>query len=185
MCTESLSTTFAEIQKKLSLSPYLEEICISIYNKNISKGLVENYLTEYNVNKSLAKVDFIHLIFEYIKVALEDNVLTVEEREDVKYLKQIFSIQPGEIYFHSKANVESTIACQMTRIYEDSYVTEEEALLKVDLQEVFDISFDQMNEFAKIEAGISIQKGADPKNLDIFFTHKEYFEIRGNSKYSL
>jgi hypothetical protein len=33
-----------------------------------------------------------------------------------------------------------------------NFVTDEEALLKVDLQEIFDLSFDQMNNYSKIQA---------------------------------
>lgn len=48
----------------------------------------------------------------------------------------------------------------------------------MDLQEIFDLSFDQMNDYAKVEPAISIQKGADSKSLDVFFTHKEFFKLK-------
>jgi hypothetical protein len=40
----------------------------------------------------------------------------------------------------------------------------------LDLQELFDLSLDQMNEYSKKKAIASIQKGAAAEDLDIFFT---------------
>jgi len=87
----------------------------------------------------------------------------------------------GDFYFHNKQNVENIITYQLTRIYQDNFITEEEALFKVDLQEIFDLSFDQMNDYSKKEASLSIQQGADPTDLDVFFTQKEYFKLKSAS----
>ena len=122
-------------------------------------------------------MDFLHLIFEYIKITLEDDILTGTEKENIKFLKILFRIQPGDFYFHNKKEIEATIASQLSRIYQDNYITDEESLLKVDLQEIFDLSFDEMNDYSKVEASISIQKGTDPKHLDVFFTNNEYFKL--------
>ncbi len=178
MDTEDLSISFLEIEEKLSLSAYLKEICSSIIDKTINKKSIDEILNKYGVSHSLVKVDFICLIFEYIRIALEDNILTIIEKENIKFLKLLFHIQHGDFYFHNKTDVEATITYQLARIYADDYITDEEALLKVDLQEIFDLSFDQMNDYAKIEASVSIQKGVDPKNLDIFFPSKEYFKLK-------
>lgn len=178
MDKENLSISFQEIEKKLFLSDYLQEICSAIITKSISKKSIDEILQTQNINYSIAKVDFLHLIFEYIKNILEDDILTAIEKENVKFLKVLFRIQPGDFYYHNKADIEATIAFQLSRIYQDNYISDEEALLKVDLQEIFDLSYDQMNDYAKVEAAISIQKGADPKSLDVFFTHKEFFKLK-------
>lgn len=178
MDIENLSLAFSEIEKKLNLADYLQEICSTIISTTITKKNVEETLKKNEINYSIAKVDFLHLIFEYIKNILEDDILTVTEKENVKFLKVLFRIQPGDFYLHNKADIEATIAFQLSRIYQDNYISDEEALLKVDLQEIFDLSFDQMNDYAKVEAAISIQKGADPKSLDVFFTHKEFFKLK-------
>ena len=178
MDKENLRISFQEIEKKILLSDYLQEICSAIINKSISKESIDEILKRKSVNYSIAKVDFLHLIIEYIKNILEDDILTVTEKENVKFLKVMFRIQQGDFYYHNKADIEATIASQLSRIYQDNYISDEEALLKVDLQEIFDLSFDQMNDYAKVEAAISIQKGADPKSLDVFFTHKEFFKLK-------
>jgi len=176
--SDKLSSAFRKIQNELDLSGYLKLVCLSIEEKTISKKVLQEILTSNKVNHSIAKVDLIHLIFEYIKIVLQDNILTISEKEDIKLLKLWFGIQPGDFYFHNKQNVENIITYQLTRIYQDNFVTEEEALFKVDLQEIFDLSFDQMNDYSKIEASVSIQQGADPKDLDVFFKQSEYFKIK-------
>ena len=178
MDKENLSISFQEIEKKLLLSDYLREICSAIVTKSISKESIDEILKRKSINYSIAKVDFLHLIIEYIKNILEDDILTVTEKENVKFLKVIFRIQPGDFYCHNKADIEATIAFQLSKIYQDNCISDDEALLKVDLQEIFDLSFDQMNDYAKVEAAISIQKGTDPKSLDVFFTHKEFFKLK-------
>ena len=40
-----------------------------------------------NINSETAKIEFLHLIFEYIKITLEDNILTTAEKENINYLK--------------------------------------------------------------------------------------------------
>jgi hypothetical protein len=179
--SDKLSSAFWKIQNELELSGYLNQVCSSIVEKTISKKKLEEILTNNEINYSIAKVDLLHLIFEYIKIVLQDNILTVNEKEDIKLLKLWFGIQPGDFLFHNSSNVENIIAYQLSRIYKDNFITDEEALFKVDLQEIFDLSFDQMNDYSKTEASFSIQQGADPKDLDIFFTQKEYFKLKSPS----
>ena len=179
MNSEKFKLAFEEIQKRIELPEYLKVICT---NLSIEKPKIEvnEVLHKYGINPSIAKVDFLHVIFEYIKLSLEDNILTNEEKDHIKYLKRLFQIQPGDFQLHNSWQVEKVIAFQLSKIYEDNFVTPEEALLKVDLQELFDLSFDEMNEYSKKEAIVSIQKGAAAEDLDVFFTHTEYFKLRSS-----
>jgi hypothetical protein len=59
----------------------------------------------------------LHLIFAYIKIALEDAVLTQEEKDNIRFLKNLFHIQPGDFYYHNKLDVEKTIMDQLSKIY--------------------------------------------------------------------
>ncbi len=176
---ENFKLVFEEIQKRIELPEYLKVICTQFSTEG-SAIEVNEILHKYGINTSVAKVDFLHLIFEYIKLSLEDDILTNEERDHIKYLKRLFQIQPGDFQLHNSWQVEKVIALQLSKIYEDNFVTPEEALLKVDLQELFDLSFDQMNEYSKKEAILSIQNGAKAEDLDIFFTHAEYFKLKSS-----
>ena len=175
---QNLALAFNNINNDLALPEYLQVISDAIADEKINKQKVDEILEFYQVNRAIATVDFLHLIFTYIKIALKDERLTEEERNDIKFLKTLFHIQPGDFYYHNKVDVEKTIIDQLTKIYLDDFITEEEAELKSALQEIFDLSYDQMNDYAKIKAAVSIQNGASPKDLDIFFTYEEYFKLK-------
>ena len=161
---EKFRMAFEEIQKRIELPEYLKAICTKLSTEKTEID-VNKILNRCGINDSIAKVDFLHLIFEYIKLSLEDDLLTNEERDHIRYLKKIFHIQPGDFQLHISLQVERVITFQLSKIYEDDFVAPHEALLKVDLQELFDLSFDQMNEYSKKEAIVSIQNGAEAEDL--------------------
>ena len=82
--------------------------------------------------------------------------------------------------FHFKDGVEQVIFKQLSIIYGNKVISFEEAQLKVDLQEVFDLSYDQINEYAKQKARIALNQGAILQDLDIFFLYKEYIALKDN-----
>ena len=160
---QNLSLAFKRINADLPLLPYLQVICDEIAGGLMDKRKLAQILQRYEVHRSVATVDFLHLIFAYIKIALEDEVLTEEEKDNIRFLKNLFHIQPGDFYYHNKLDVEKTIMDQLSKIYADDFITEEEAGLKSAIQEVFDLTYDQMNDYAKIKAAVSIKKGADQR----------------------
>jgi len=179
MKSENLIAAFKRLNIELNLPEYLKRICDLIAQENINRKNVDEILFDYQINEAVAKIEFLHLIFAYIKVALEDDILTIEEKDDIKFLKNLFRIQQGDFYFHNKFDIEETITYHLSKIYEDDFVTEEEPVLKSGMQEIFDLSFDQMNDYSKIKAVVSIRHGVDPKDLDVFFTYNEYFKLIG------
>jgi hypothetical protein len=95
-----------------------------------------------------------------------------------QFLKTLFHIQPGDFYYHNKWDIEKTIMDQLSKIYLDDFITQEEAELKSAIQETFDLSYDQMNDYAKIKAAVWIQNGVTPKDLGFFFTYEKYFKLK-------
>lgn len=67
-----------------------------------------------------------------------------------------------QFYSH---NVREMVRYQLSRIYSDNRINPDEALLKVDLQEIFDLSFDEMNDLAETFVEEALSKGADLKEL--------------------
>jgi hypothetical protein len=176
----TLLVDLKEIQNSVLLPQYIIDVIHNISNEKITSAEVDKICLTANVNYSIAKVGFLHFIFEYIQIALKDDILTTEEKEVISYFKKLFKIHPGDFTFHTNDQVENVINYQLTKMYSDNYITPEEALLKSELQELFDLSFDQMNEYSKLEAKVSMKQGAAVENLDVVFTHKEYFEIKNN-----
>ncbi|MGN6194694.1 MAG: hypothetical protein ACTHOB_07125 [Ginsengibacter sp.] len=182
MSSETLAINFERIKNEISLPEYLLVICELIAKDQISREAIHKILTYYNVNDSIAKVEFLHLIFAYIRIAVEDGILTENETDEIRFLKTLFTIHPGDFYFHNRKDVEMLVDDQLTKIYQDDYVTENEAKLKSDIQQVFDLSYDQMNDYSKIKAAASMKKGADVKDLDVVFSYEEYFKLRNGFK---
>ncbi len=180
MDTIKLKNELQEIQNRVDLPEHIIEIINKVSEGTVTMFDVEKSCLNSKINTSIAKVNFLHFIFEYIREALDDDILSLEEKETICYFKRIFQIIPGDFMFHTKEQVDNTIRYQLARIYNDNYITSDEALLKIDLQEIFDLSYDQMNEYAKLEAATSLKQGAEIGDLDVFFTHIEYFDLKGN-----
>ena len=62
MDKENLSISFQEIEKRIALSDYLQEICSAIINKSISKKSIDEVLKRKGVNYSVAKI--LHFLFQ-------------------------------------------------------------------------------------------------------------------------
>lgn len=178
MNIDNLKVDLREIHNRVLLPQHIGDLISKISEGNITIAEVERSCFNFDTNYSIAKVNFLHFIFEYIRIALKDDLLSTEEKEVIGYFKRIFKIIPGDFIFHTNDQVENVITYQLTKMYSDNYITQEEALLKIDLQELFDLSFDQMNEYSKLEATVSLKQGADIGDLDVFFTHTEYFDLK-------
>lgn len=137
-----------------------------------------NVLNSYGI-KSLEdfKGKFIKLILLYIKVALKDNIITDEEIKNIRFLKLLFNIEEGDF---TKEKIISNEVSRIirTQIYlmhqDDNKIDSQEALQKVNLQEIFGLSYDEflsLNNDAAIEA---LEKGADLLDIDTFITIKEF-----------
>ena len=79
-------------------------------------------------------------------IALEDDILTIGEKEDIKRLKLWLAIKEDDFHFYGQSYIPQIVNYQLFRIYHDNLITNEEALFKTDLQEIFNLSFDQMND---------------------------------------
>jgi hypothetical protein len=178
MYFDNLTTACLQIDKEILLPGYLRSICDLLATQKITREKVKEILLKDNINPSIAKVDFLHLIFAYIKIALDDQIITDNEIQEIKFLKNLFNIQRGDFLYHNKSDVELLIQNQLEKIYEDGYVSDKESSLKNAIQEIFDLSYDEMNNYSKIKAAVSLRNGADVKNLDVFFTYEEYFKLR-------
>jgi hypothetical protein len=70
-----LSLAFSKTLNELELSGYLKEISLRIATKTFDRDALKEILKSYKINESIAKVDLLHLILEYIKIAFQDDIL--------------------------------------------------------------------------------------------------------------
>ena len=86
-------------------------------------------------------------------------------------------IEIGRYYFEQVSKI---IKTQLALLYLDKKIDTQEALQKVDLQEIFGLSYDEFLNYANYEDELAINKGVDKQNLDTVFSNKE----ESNSKRS-
>lgn len=103
---------------------------------------------------------------------LDDHIVSESERFNIEILKKYFRIKEGDFYTHRYSEIENILHRQFERIYSDNDVNLEEAIHKVALQEVFDLSYDQFEEFKQNEISRAIEQGADATTLDIASLYK-------------
>lgn len=135
-----------------------------LYRDNIDQAIKETYTGDYLSSKNT----FLDMILEYINLVLEDNHISEEEYKNVKMLKRLFKIEEGDFYNLRFKEIREIILKQLFLIYQDLKADEFELIHKAELQGVFDLSYDQMNEFSIEEAQKAIMFGASLSDLDVF-----------------
>ena len=79
---------------------------------------------------------------------MNDHVITENELKNIQYLKLIFKIQEGDFYKNRYDEIDDILTRQFYKMYRnDDKIDETEALHKVSLQKLFDLSYDQLLEF--------------------------------------
>ncbi len=176
MPSSKLITIFQSIRTNYNLPEQLDLICDTIINHSEPlKPISIDYILQ-NKGIEITKVGLMNLLMTYIELCLEDNILTIEEKDNVEYLKKVFKISEGDLYMHYRIGITEIVRYQLQRIYRDNLVTDEEALFKVDLQKLFDLGYDEMNEISTDEVIRAIEEGANINDLDCVFSPKDYFQ---------
>lgn len=83
------------------------------------------------------------LVIRAAREALRDHCLTREEVESIRLLKIALRIQAGDFYRYRRAAIADLLLGEVQRLLEDDRIDETEALYQVELQALFDLSYDQ------------------------------------------
>ncbi len=123
------------------------------------------------------KESSLKLVLFYIKIALKDNLISIEEINSVRFLKLLFDIEEGEFIKDKKlyAEVATIIKIQVELMYvDDNKIDSEESMQKVHLQEIFGLNYDQFLSLTNDIELDAIERGADWTETDSFITGKAY-----------
>jgi len=167
-----LKWVFSLIISKKDLDENLLPLAELFYEKGIAVTKKDTLSAVKDLGfKSLKdyKENSISLIIHYIYNALNDNKLTQAEKGNIRFLKMALEVLEGDFGKNKKVKTEvaNIIKTQLRLIYiDDDEIDKEEALHKVDLQEIFGLSYDEFSVFDKFEAQLAIQRGARLENLD-------------------
>lgn len=162
-----LENAFEKIATIQGFQPYIKEIVDSIAKTEFTKVRMSEILDEYKIKDIQdIKDDTLDLLLFYIGSILADNIITEKELSNLKILKRVFKIREGDFYKLRRDKVQNALNKQFQRIYEDNIIDKKEAILKVGLQELFDLGYDQFQELSKVEIKAALERGADLNDLD-------------------
>lgn len=163
-----LSEAFAIIEGIPALRPVIKQIVGELKENRLNQQRLLQILLDNKFDGTEdIKPDLIDLLLLYINLVLNDHTISPKEYLNCKQLKILFKIREGDFYKLRYGEIKEVIYKQLKRIYrDDNKIDEEEAIHKVNLQGLFDLSYDQFLEFNEREIRIALEKGADIKDLD-------------------
>lgn len=160
-----------------SFSAYILEIAKLIYDNELSPENLKKVLSKYNIiSIEDVKEELLDLLIVNINLILNDHLISDKEKHNFERLKKYFKIREGDFYSKRFDEVKDILNRQFERLYLDNSITEEEAIHNVELQELFDLSYDQFDEFRAKQVGKAIEKGANISELDTAKYPKEFKE---------
>lgn len=163
-----LSGAFTIIASIPTLSPVISQIANSLKDDALDQKVLKQILHEHSKERiEDIKVECLDLLILYINLVLNDHIITENEYRNVEYLKLLFKIREGDLFKLRYEESKEIIYKQLERIYrDDNKISDEEALYQVNLQGLFDLSYDQFIDFKDREVRIALEKGADINDLD-------------------
>lgn len=143
--------------------------------RNLELILLDKNATTYDLNKLSAENNqFRHLrnevldyLISYAYFVLSDDYISEEELNDFTALKRIFRVKAGDFIKVKQFEVIEILKQQFIRMYSDNFIDQREAFTKVNLQFMFDLSYDEFEKLKEDEVIISLINGANPLDLDI------------------
>ena len=137
---------------------------------NTSPFGLKEIIKEFGTTADSLRWEAVDVIMDYVGIILEDNVLAPEEMRTLRMMKLYFRVQEGDfLKQHKEEQIEHILCRQLELIYKDKKVDRRESLMKVDLQELFGLSYDQFLSFEKKSVKQALDNGADISDLDTFY----------------
>ncbi len=149
--------------------------------------LINNFTTIIDFHETLRekgyreqpyKIASLDIVLYYIEIALEDGIITEDEKRQVKLMKRVFDVTEGDFYRFRFHRLKFLSELFLARLYLDNKITESESLDKVALQDFFDLSYDQFLELTHNFDRKALLKDVDVVQLDTFMTYNEFWKIK-------
>lgn len=126
--------------------------------------------------KGFRRIEDIHeelmfVTFYYISNALNDHLVSEEELTNARFLKLLFRLKEGELYEFFPDVVKMIVDKQLSLVYEDGEVSKDESRHMVNIQALFDLSYEQMDDLKLSFVKKAIEQGSDIQQLDT--AHKD------------
>ncbi|MEJ5055821.1 hypothetical protein [Sphingobacterium sp. MYb382] len=157
-----------ELKSKQGIAHYLQDIVDLLVVEGTVVQDIDKVLGRYAIQDfDTIKIESIDLLIDYANYILEDSVICDQEALDFEILKKVFRIREGEFLQHRSFQVNEILKKEFIRIYSDNFVDQKEELEKVNLQALFNLSYDQFEEIKQDEVIKALLHGANPEDLSI------------------
>lgn len=164
---EEFYSAFGVIASTGSFPSHTMDIVALICNEELTEENIGKVLRRHHVKNIIdIKRSLLDLLISYINIILENRIITDAEKRNLDVLKLHFKIREGDFYKLRYKQVEEILHRQFEMIYLDCTVTPEEAEYSFNLQDIFDLSYDQFDQLKDKEIEKALSRGADISNLD-------------------
>ena len=147
--------------------------CLAILNKNGFETLQS------------FKINSLKLVIATAKVSLKDNIISEDEIKSIRFLKLLLDIKEGDFMKDNTIAKEVSIIIknQVELMFSnDEKIDNDESIQKVNLQEIFGLSYDEFAELTNESAIAAWDRGSDIIDLDTYFDGNEYQKWRNKNK---
>lgn len=171
-----LSAAFKDWYERIktgnSIAVSIKEIIELIFSEEGLPIKMEEIRNTYNLaDLKLHSLDFLIL---YANELLSDHYISEDELNDFSLLKTILKIEEGDFIRYRSFEVQEILKQQFIRMYADNFVDEKEAIESVNLQDLFDLGYDEFEKIKEDEIISALLNGAKPEDLDISSLPKSF-----------
>lgn len=127
------------------------------------------YLSNLGYGIDDMKSESLSVIIDFAKSCLTDDYLSEEEMRNIGLLKLFFHVKDGDFIQNGKReDVQEILTLQLEKMYQDNQISNDEAISKTKLQELFGLSYDEFLDIVNVIARNSLANGANLLELDTF-----------------
>jgi hypothetical protein len=164
---KDVQEAFKKIANTENVKPFIKEIVLLVSENNLTNESLDTVLSQYNVRKIQdIKIELLDLLIKYADCILEDDIISDSEKRNFDFLKLFFRIKEGDFLKYKSSEIKKILQKQFERLYADNYIDMREAKHNVLLQDIFDLSYAQLDTIKEKFVIQSIEQGADIINLD-------------------
>lgn len=164
-----LKNIIAKMIESGNYSPRINGILNLVVEGKMNSIELNNYLTQQCISINDIKLESLQVILDYANKCLEDDLLTEQEMYGIQMLKLFLRVKEGDFLKYGKEqDVKEILTWQLRKMYNDDKIDNQEALMKNDLQSLFDLGYDQFLSIVNEVAQESLNRGANIKDLDTF-----------------
>ena len=117
---------------------------------NFELHLFNSILKRYSIQKiEDIKFESLDLLIAYTDFILTDNIISEAEIQDFSILKRVFRIKEGDFIKFKRFEVNEIVKKEFMRIYSDNFIDGNEQLFNLNLQSLFDLSYDEFEHIKK------------------------------------